>query len=127
MGVLEAARPVGFVPILDGETAREFYAGTLGLSVLSDDQFAVVMDNGGVPLRLVKVREFTPQPFTVLGWEVADLVAAVDALVAAGVQAMRYPGMGQDERGIWQPPGSSAGVWWFQDPFGNLLSLTGSP
>lgn len=35
-----------------------------------------------------------------------------------------YPGMGQDESGIWTAPDGSAKVAFFADPDGNLLSLT---
>ena len=42
-------------------------------ALLSDDQFALVFDVGGRMLRVAKVADFTPAPFTVLGWEVADI------------------------------------------------------
>jgi catechol 2,3-dioxygenase-like lactoylglutathione lyase family enzyme len=125
MSLIAGARPVAFVAITDGDAARAFYSGLLGLSVVSDDGFALMLDNKGTPLRLPKMEAFTPQPFTVLGWEVDNVTAAVDRLVEAGITGEIYPGMGQDERGIWRPPGSSAGVFWFRDPFGNLLSLSG--
>jgi hypothetical protein len=35
----------------------------------------------------------------------------------------RYPGMTQDDAGVWASP-SGAKVAWFKDPDGNLLSLT---
>jgi len=35
-----------------------------------------------------------------------------------------YEGFGQDENGIWSPPGGGAKVAWFSDPDGNVLSLT---
>ena len=50
--------------------------------------------------------------------------AAVDALTANGVVMSIYPGLGQDEKGIWTAPGGAAKVAFFSDPDGNGLSLT---
>ena len=88
---------------------------------MSDDSFAVVFDAGGTELRLQRVRELTPHPFTALGWIVDDIGAQVRALVARGVTFERYDFMTQDELGIWSTPGAK--VAWFKDPDGNLLSL----
>jgi len=40
-----------------------------------------------------------------------------------GVSFERYPGMGQDEKGVWGSP-SGAKVAWVKDPDGNVLSVT---
>ena len=48
--------------------ARTFYEQTLGLRFLSDDAFALVMEAKGNMIRIVQVKEFTPFPFTILGW-----------------------------------------------------------
>ncbi len=105
------------------DEARTFYQETLGLALVSQDPFAAVFDANGTTLRLSRVEELTPQPFAVLGWSVPDLEAAVDALKARGVEFERYPGMEQDERGLWQAPGGPR-IAWFRDPDGNTLSLT---
>ena len=52
-----------------------------------------------------------------------DIDATVDALAAQQVRFERFPGMDQDDRGIWASP-SGARVAWFKDPDGNVLSLT---
>ena len=77
--------------------------------------FAADASGGGLPL--------PPQPFTVLGWTVADARVSVAALAARGVEPVRYEGMGQDDDGIWSAPGG-ARVAWFRDPDGNTLSIT---
>jgi predicted enzyme related to lactoylglutathione lyase len=59
----------------------------------------------------------------VLGWFVPDIAAAIDALAERGVAFKRYDGMDQDERGVWASP-SGARIAWFEDPDGNVLSLT---
>ena len=66
---------MAFLATRDGARARAFYADTLGLRVLSDDGFALALDAGGTMLRIQKVDDFTPHPFTALGWEVRDLQA----------------------------------------------------
>ncbi len=105
------------------DEARAFYQETLGLTLASQDPFAAVFDANGTTLRLSKVEELTPQPFAVLGWSVPDIEASVDTLSARGVEFERYPGMEQDERGLWQAPGGPR-IAWFRDPDGNTLSLT---
>ena len=92
------------MPITDAARAKSFYAEKLGLKFVSEDSFAVVFDANGNMLRLTLVKEFTPQPFTILGWEVADIEATVKQLQAAGVTFERYGDfMKQDELGIWTP------------------------
>jgi len=122
--VLGDAPVMAFIPVRDLAAARAFYGGTLGLPVTDENPFAVVLNAGGTVLRLIEVADLRPQPFTVAGWVVPDIVAAVDALAGRGVTFIRYEGMDhQDERGIWTTPGGDR-VAWFKDPDGNTLSLT---
>jgi catechol 2,3-dioxygenase-like lactoylglutathione lyase family enzyme len=116
-------RVMAFLATTDGARARSFYEGTLGLNVTSDDDFALALDANGTMLRVQKVAPFTPHAFTALGWEVADVAAAVAGLAKKGVRFERYDGLGQDAAGIWRSP-SGARVAWFRDPDGNVLSLT---
>jgi catechol 2,3-dioxygenase-like lactoylglutathione lyase family enzyme len=121
--VLADAPFTGFIPVRDLVAARAFYAELLGLRVTADTPFALVLDAGGTMLRVTPVGEFTAQPFTVAGWTVPDISAAVRALAGHGVRFTRYDGMGQDDLGIWTAPGGDQ-VAWFTDPDGNTLSLT---
>ena len=122
--MLGGAPFMAFVPVRDLAAARAFYGGTLGLPVIDENPFAVVLNAGGTLLRLTEVTDLQPQPFTIAGWEVADIGAAVDALARRGVSFTRYEGMEhQDEKGIWTTPGGDR-VAWFKDPDGNTLSLT---
>ncbi|HSS40693.1 MAG TPA: VOC family protein [Polyangia bacterium] len=114
---------MAFLATRDGARARAFYADKLGLRVLSDDDFALALDAGGTMLRVQKVEDFTPHPFTAMGWQVTDIQATVEGLARAGVVFQRYPGMDQDPRGIWHSP-SGARIAWFKDPDGNTLSLS---
>ena len=121
--MLGSARLVAFTATTDGARARAFYQDVLGLTLVADDDFAVVFDANGTQLRVTKLQEHAPQPFTVLGWDVADITATVKALTAKGVVFERYPGFEQDDLGLWSPPGSTGKIAWFKDPDGNLLSL----
>lgn len=116
--------PVAFVGIGDAARARAFYEGTLGLRLLSDElPFALVFDLAGVMLRVTPVGEHVAARHTVLGWQVADIEAAVSGLSEAGVVFEQFGFPGQDARGIWSAPGG-AKVAWFRDPDGNVLSLS---
>jgi len=109
--------------------ARAFYVDLLGLRLISDDQFALVLDSNGVTVRVSKVPAFTPHKFTVLGWEVSDIEKLVTELSSKGVIFENFGLPGQDEKGIWTAPevdNATAGarVAWFKDPDGNVLSLS---
>lgn len=114
---------IGFIPVRDLAVARAFYEGTLGLRVAADTPFALVLDAGGTMLRVTPVPELSARPFTVAGWNVPDIGAAVRALAGRGVEFTRYDGLAQDELGVWATPGGDR-VAWFSDPDGNTLSLT---
>lgn len=121
--MLNAARMIAFVPSRDLARARVFYVEVLGLKFVSQDAFALVLDANGNMLRIAKTGEFQPAVFTILGFDVADIRAEVTLLGGRGVVFERYPGIQQDEMGIWRSPGG-AQVAWFKDADGNVLSLT---
>ncbi|HEY3833668.1 MAG TPA: VOC family protein [Acidimicrobiia bacterium] len=121
--MLSDATFIGFIPVRDVAAARAFYEGVLGLEVLEDRPFALVVNANGTAIRVTPVGELTVQPFTVAGWKVRDITATVRALTAKGVVFSRYDGMDQDELGVWSAPGGGQ-VAWFTDPDGNTLSLT---
>jgi catechol 2,3-dioxygenase-like lactoylglutathione lyase family enzyme len=114
---------IAFIPSKDTSRARSFYEGVLGLRFVSDDAFAIVMDSNGTMIRIVRVGEFTPAPFTILGWQVDDIHAKVAELSGNGVQFNRYPYFEQSEDGVWTAP-NGAKVAWFPDPDGNVLSVS---
>ena len=114
---------IAFLATTDAARARAFYEGVLGLSFVSDDDFAVVYDAQGIELRLQKVRELTPQPHTALGWSVAGIDQVVRDIAARGGRFERFPPLEQDADGIWTSP-SGARIAWLRDPDGNLLSLS---
>jgi catechol 2,3-dioxygenase-like lactoylglutathione lyase family enzyme len=115
-----------FVATRDAVSARKFYESTLGLKCVSEDSFAIVFDVNGTTLRVQKVRELTPAKYTALGWEVGDIAARIQELTKKGVRFERFPGLPQDELGVWTSPVGGK-IAWFKDPDGNTLSLTEFP
>ena len=125
--MLRARSFVGFLLITDAARAKRFYGEVLGLPLLDEDDFAIVMDAGGTPLRLSIVAEVPEPSGTSAGWLVEDVNTAARALATAGVTFERFPSMDQDSDGVWRPTPDGAGVAWFRDPDGNRLSLTSKP
>ena len=121
--VLANAELAAFLPTRDLDRTRVFFTETLGLSIIENTSFACVFDAHGTTVRVALVEELRPAPYTVLGWIVSDLSAAVRGLAARGVFFERFPTMDQDELDIWTTPGGDR-VAWFKDPEGNVLSLT---
>jgi catechol 2,3-dioxygenase-like lactoylglutathione lyase family enzyme len=114
---------IAFVPTTDYDVARSFYEGKLGLRFVTSDGFAMVLDAHGIMIRVVKVPDFTPFPWTILGWEVPDIAQAVTTLTERGVIFERFGFFEQDPLGIWTAP-SGDKVAWFKDPDGNTLSVS---
>jgi catechol 2,3-dioxygenase-like lactoylglutathione lyase family enzyme len=121
--MLGSSSIIAFVSTKVPAKSKEFYSNVLGLRFVSEDPFALVFDAGGTMLRVSIVRELQPAAYTVLGWNVADIGDDVQNLTTRGVVFERFQGMPQDDLGIWRSP-SGAGIAWFKDPDGNLLSLT---
>jgi len=121
--MLETADVVAFLPSRDLERSERFFHGVLGLTVLSRSPYATVFRAGQATLRVTKVDDVVPQPFTVVGWVVVDLRAQAALLRERGVDLVRYDGMGQDDHGIWATPSGDL-IAWFHDPDQNVLSLT---
>ncbi len=125
MSTLVQAAPVSFVLTANRAAAKPFYAGALGLPILSEDDFAVTFAlAGGMHLRLTDLPGHEAMGHTVLGWAVTDIAASVAELRGKGVTFKVYEGFGQDAEGVWSAPGGGAKVAWFADPDGNVLSLT---
>lgn len=121
---LASSSLVAFVGVCDPDRAKRFYRDTLGLRLVSEElPFALVFDVQGTMLRVTVVPEVKPAKFTILGWKVPDIQAAVSSLDKEGVEFQRYAGLQQDGLGIWTSP-SGARVAWFHDPDGNILSVT---
>jgi catechol 2,3-dioxygenase-like lactoylglutathione lyase family enzyme len=125
--MLSDHRIIGFIPTTDPVRARKFFEDACGLEFVSDDNFALVFRCGGSRgnmIRVVRVKEYTPMLFTILGWEVANLEREVRSLRSRGVLFERYSFLEQDDDLIWTAPDGATKVAWFKDPDGNILSLS---
>lgn len=121
---LTKSKATVFLATSNAEAARFFYEQTLDLALEADDPFALVYQLAGAELRISKVPNHTPLPFTVLDWQVPSIEDAHAALAAKGVEFSIFEGMGQDEKGIWASPDGGARILWFKDPDGNVLSVS---
>ncbi|MEO0466951.1 MAG: hypothetical protein AAF216_10430 [Pseudomonadota bacterium] len=74
-------------------------------------------------MRLAKTPQFTPQPFTIVGWEVDDITGDVADLASKGITFLQFDGLRQDQRGIWTVPDGTQ-ICWFADPDGIVLPLS---
>jgi catechol 2,3-dioxygenase-like lactoylglutathione lyase family enzyme len=102
--------------------AKAFYAETLGLNVTDEQGMLSLKFPNGHTVLIYPKDDHQPATYTTLNFEVEDIEAAVDDLVAKGVTFERYDEFpGQDERGIMRDQGPP--IAWFKDPAGNILSL----
>jgi predicted enzyme related to lactoylglutathione lyase len=112
----------------DLNTAREFYEGTLGLTVeVLDEEHGVARLRlaDGYDVLMYLSADMTPASYTILNFEVDDIDAAVEELVSRGVAFERYDGFDHDGKGIVRGPGPE--IAWFKDPSGNVLSVLKQP
>jgi catechol 2,3-dioxygenase-like lactoylglutathione lyase family enzyme len=108
----------------DIPAALAFYRGTLGLEVEESPNGLVVRGNGHAHFLYPKP-DHQPATYTAVYLAVPDIDAAVDELVAAGVEMQRYEGMHQDDKGIARGKAAGMGpdIAWFTDPAGNILAV----
>ena len=116
-------KPISFIATAAPDQAEAFYGDVLGLTLLERSPFALVFADGDTMLRVQIVEDLSPAQFTMHGWQVADIAQEIAALVAKGVTFFRFDGLDQDGLGVWTTPDESK-IAWFQDPDGNVLSLT---
>ena len=122
--MLSSARSSIFLATTKATEAQDFYTNLLGLKFVEDNEFALVFHMAGAELRISKVAEFMPQPFTVLDWQVSDIKSAVAEMKNKGISFVTYDFMEQDEDGIWTVPNDSTKIAWFKDPDNNVLSIS---
>jgi predicted enzyme related to lactoylglutathione lyase len=112
-----------FIPTVKPAEAKTFYRDILGLTLLSEDNYALEFMANKTLLRVITVRDLKPHPFTALGWNVKDISAIIKSLNLNNILCEKYEFLQQDDLGIWTSPNGSK-VAWFKDPDGNVLSLT---
>ena len=113
---------IAFIATTRPQQAKAFYSEVLGLQLKEDSPFVLVYAANGTMLRIQKVEKLPVTGYTALGWKVSDIQETVEWLQNRGIRFNHYPGLQQDEIGIWVAPGGDK-VAWFNDPDGNILSL----
>jgi catechol 2,3-dioxygenase-like lactoylglutathione lyase family enzyme len=119
--MLENSKAFSGFSVDDVEKARAFYGETLGVKTSEAHGLLTLHLAGGRDTLVYPKPDHIPATYTVLNFPVADIDAAVDALVARGVRFERYQGMEQDAKGIQRAEGPP--IAWFTDPAGNILSV----
>ena len=114
--------------VKDIPNAKAFYGGTLGLEVIEDKAMNILTLKlkGGNNVFLYPKPNHSPATFTVLNFPVDDIDKAVDELVLLGITFVQYPDLNTDKKGISRGDGGNkgpAGIAWFKDPAGNILSI----
>jgi catechol 2,3-dioxygenase-like lactoylglutathione lyase family enzyme len=119
--VLTNSKAYSGLAVRDLGAARQFYADTLGLKTTEEYGLMWLHLDGGRDTLVYEQADAVPASFTILNFEVDDIVAVVSALAARGVHFERYDGLSQDEKGIFRDEGPY--IAWFKDPSGKVLSV----
>lgn len=126
--MLGSSKATSGFAVNDLDKAKQFYEGTLGLTVevLAEEHGLTRLQLAdGVQVLMYLSADMTPASYTILNFEVDDIDAAVDGLSERGVSFERYDGFEHDEKGVVRAPGPQ--IAWFKDPSGNVLSVLQQP
>jgi catechol 2,3-dioxygenase-like lactoylglutathione lyase family enzyme len=109
----------------DLQESKDFYAGKLGLEILSESDYEVTYKCGGASqLSVTKSTTGTADEQTQAGWEVPDLAAELAELRARGVEIQEYD---MPEQGLKTVDGIAdigfALMAWIIDPHRNALAI----
>ena len=111
----------------DMEASKKFYAETLGLHVSENEMGILEIKAAGSNSFVIYPREnHQPAMFTVLNFEVNDIVREVEALISKGITFEQYDDpLKTDAKGICWPLKETdrPTIAWFKDPAGNIVSL----
>lgn len=106
----------------DMAASKRFYAETLGLEVLEEDEKAISYGTGGTRLTVTASTTGSKDEQTKVSWRVEDLRAELDQLESRGVKAEDYD---TDELTTVNGIADRGSVWaaWITDPDGNSLEI----
>jgi catechol 2,3-dioxygenase-like lactoylglutathione lyase family enzyme len=110
----------------DIESAKKFYADTLGVEVAEEKEGGISLELGPNKVFIYPKSDHTPATFTVLNIPVNDIEQSVEELKGRGVRFESYGGdIATDDSGIFRgaDKGEGPNIAWFKDPAGNILSL----
>jgi catechol 2,3-dioxygenase-like lactoylglutathione lyase family enzyme len=119
--MLETNKAFSSFSVNDLQTAKDFYAQTLGLKV-KESKEGLELHPGENDIFIYPKPNHSPASFTVLNFLVEDIETTVDELSGKGVKFEHYDGeIETDEKGIHRNGGPT--IAWFKDPAGNILSV----
>jgi predicted enzyme related to lactoylglutathione lyase len=110
--------------VKDVAEAKAFYErlGVKAESMMGGYVMDLALPGGDTHAMVYQKDDHRPATFTVLNFPVDDVDAAVDGLVAAGIEMARFEGFEQDDKGI-SRQGEGPTIAWFRDPSGNILAV----
>lgn len=112
------------IAVKDIEAGKQFYGGTLGLEMVSENEGGVMYKAGDGGIFVYPSQTAGTNQATYLGWTVEDVEAEVENLKSKGVTFEHYDNMGPMKlEGDLHVMGDMKAAW-FKDPDGNILSLT---
>jgi catechol 2,3-dioxygenase-like lactoylglutathione lyase family enzyme len=113
---------VATIAVSDISSAKEFYGGTLGLTMVDDNPGGVTYKSGAGKLFVYQSQMAGTNEATYASWEVDDVDAVVDDLKAKGITFEHYELPGMTREGDIHSMGQYKSAW-FKDPDGNILSV----
>lgn len=126
--MLKDSTVFGGFSVNDLAQARQFYGEVLGLELHDEGDMGFMLHfaNGGQQFVYPK-DDHQPATYTVLNFQVEDIDAAVDTLIAKGVAFEYYHNdqLPQDDKGVMRgrAVGMGPDIAWFKDPAGNVLAV----
>jgi catechol 2,3-dioxygenase-like lactoylglutathione lyase family enzyme len=124
--MLSQYTPVATLPTADMSAARNFYEGTLGLTVERDGVGGIFYRCGDGALFVYESGYAGTNKATAVSFDVptADFQAEVDALREKGVDFMTFEMEGMEWNDGVASMGESVQAVWFTDPAGNILNIS---
>jgi catechol 2,3-dioxygenase-like lactoylglutathione lyase family enzyme len=105
------------------DTAKKFYADTIGLKAIgSEGDELVVFRSGNSTVNVYQSDYAGTNKATAVTWTIDDVEGAVQALKAKGVKFEHYDMPGMTRQGDVHIGGEMK-VAWFKDPDGNILNI----
>ena len=120
--MLKTAMVVPTIPVTDLERAKRFYGEVLGLTFLWENASSVRFYCGGGTQLSIFRRGPSTADHTLAHFEVTDLEAVIDGLLARGVDFLQYVEGPLKTTDYIAVIGPARGAW-FRDPDGNVLGL----
>jgi catechol 2,3-dioxygenase-like lactoylglutathione lyase family enzyme len=125
--MLTALNAFSGLSVDDIKKAREFYVGTLALTLLDDSMGLQLELPGGGQLFIYEKRDHMPATYTALNFVVENIDDTVDHLISHGITFEHYDNMpaSQDEKEILRGKAAQQGpdIAWFKDPAGSILAV----